>query len=216
MRGRLSTRVTLTQEGWGRNRFRGWPILVGMVAKSRTTLDEFLAAPAGEPEVELIEGEAVPKPMVGKKRSLLVSRLIYLLQAYVEQSASASDVDTELRHLNREQEWVFLPDISVTLRERLPGVALAENQPVEVMPDFAIEVLSPDDRPGRIAQKIAQYMRAGVRLLWIVDPETEQVTAWSPDAPPVTAASEGVLSAAPVLPGFSVDLEALFGRVREA
>ena len=98
----------------------------------------------------------------------------------------------------------------------LAGFTLGESQPIEVMPGFAIEVLSSDDRPGRIAQKIAQYMRAGIRLLWIVDPETEQVTAWSPDAPPLIATIGRTLDAAPVLEGFRVDLETLFGRVREA
>jgi Uma2 family endonuclease len=52
--------------------------------------------------------------------------------------------------------------------------------PVEVPPDFAIEVLSPGDYPGRVLEKADFYMRSGTELLWIVDPELESVTVYGP------------------------------------
>jgi Uma2 family endonuclease len=125
-------------------------------------------------------------------------------------------VDTELRHLDRDAEWVFLPDISVTLAGRLTVPPADDDSIVEVPPDFVIEVLSPDDRPGRVGQRIAYYMRAGVRLLWVVDPAAEEVTVCEPGAAPRIVASPAVLSAEPVLPGFEVDLARLFGVLHEA
>jgi Uma2 family endonuclease len=122
----------------------------------------------------------------------------------------------ELRHLHRPEEWVFLPDIALTLRDRLAGVSFAgDSRPEEALPDFAVEVLSPGDRPGRVQLKVDHYMRAGIRLLWVVYPEEELVAVWEPGKPPRMAGSEGVLDASPVLPGFRVDLAELFGRVRE-
>ncbi|MFN0149014.1 MAG: Uma2 family endonuclease, partial [Dehalococcoidia bacterium] len=64
-----------------------------------------------------------------------------------------------------------------------------------------------------VTRKITHYMASGVTLLWVVDPEDEQVTVWERGAPPRLAAPGELLSAAPVLPGFSVDLAALFARL---
>jgi Uma2 family endonuclease len=114
-----------------------------------------------------------------------------------------ADVDTELRHVDRANHWVFLPDVSVTVQSRLHDVDPSIN-PVEVLPDVAIEVLSPEDRPGAITRKIARYMQAGVPLLWVVDPEARQLTAWRPGASPQTFGADDTVSAAPILPGFSL------------
>ncbi|MGH2633494.1 MAG: Uma2 family endonuclease [Tepidiformaceae bacterium] len=130
-------------------------------------------------------------------------------------SSGEGRVETESRHIERRDEWVFLPDISVTLKSRVSGPAAELPGLVDVVPDFAIEVLSPDDQPGRITQRIAHYMRSGVRLLWIVDPEAERVTVWQPGEAPSDLAAPAMLSAAPILANFGLDLAALFGRLNE-
>ncbi len=184
-----------------------------MATKARVSLEEFLALEPCEPELELMDGEVIQRPMVGKKHSQVAGELHFLLKTHVRETSEA-DVDFELRHLDPHTEWVFLPDVSVTLRQRLKGISFDENQPVEVLPDLAIEVLSPDDRPGRVARKIAHYMQAGVPLLWVIDPEAEQVTVWKPGESPRTAGPDDELDAAPVLPGFRVHLAALFEHAR--
>lgn len=157
-----------------------------------------------------MDGEVLQKAMVGKRHSRVVARLIHLLMQYAERTGASIDVDTELRHLRREDEWVFLPDVSVTRSARLADLDESSAAPVEVLPDFAIEVLSPDDRPGQVAQKIARYMQAGVPLLWVVDPDAQQVTAWTPAGSPETVGSDGILDASPVLDGFEVEASRLF------
>lgn len=157
-----------------------------------------------------MDGGSLQKAIAGKRHSRVVARLIHLLMQYAERTGAAIDVDTELRHLRREDEWVFLPDVSVTRSERLAGVDEASAAPIEVLPDFAIEVLSPDDRPGQVAQKIARYMQAGVPLLWVVDPDAQQVTAWTPGGAPETVGSDGQLDASPVLDGVEVEASLLF------
>ena len=180
--------------------------------KTRVTLEQFLAIPEEKPYRELMDGEVVEKPMAGRRHSVVVTELIWLLRSHLEGNAVGM-VDTELRHLDREPEWVFLPDISVTLHSRSRTPAREASGPEEVLPDFAIEVLSPEDRPGRVTRKITHYMDSGVTLLWVVDPDDEQVTVWERGAAPRLAAPGERLTAAPVLPGFSVDLAALFARL---
>ncbi len=178
--------------------------------KTRVTLEEYLRIPEPDeaPYLELIDGEVIQKPMPSLSHATVVVEVITDLGGYLRQTGEGR-LHTELRHAHRDDEWVFLPDISVTLTNRLPGPPAEVRGPVEVMPDFAIEVLSPDDQPGRVTQRIAHYMKSGVRLLWIIDPDNEQVTTWQPGRDPVLVTG-GSLDAAPVLPRFSLDLEALF------
>ncbi len=116
--------------------------------------------------------------------------------------------------IDRRHGWVFIPDVSVTLRERLAGRFFKENKPVDVLPNFAIEVLSPDDRPGRVTRKIAHYMQSGVRLLWFIDPEEQEVTAWRPGETPESVSAPGTITANPVLPDLSVELTDLFSVIK--
>jgi len=186
-----------------------------MVLKTRTSLAEYLALPTTKPWLELMDGEVFEKPMVNRNHSRLTSRLIHWLIAHLDESGEGV-VDTELRHGYLEEEWVFLPDISVTLKGRLPyPPADTPKGPFEVLPDFAIEVVSPDDLPGRLQRRIAHYMRSGVRLLWVVDPEAEKVTVWEPGATPMDYSAPAILAAAPVLPDFELDLGRLFSYLHE-
>ena len=185
-----------------------------MKTRERVSLAEFLKLPESKPYLELCDGEVVEKAMPNRRHSQLVSELVIDIGNHLRAHPIAR-VDTELRHVELETDWVFLPDVSVTLKSRRPTPSANDKGPVAVVPDFAIEVLSPDDRPGRLTRRIADYMNAGLTLLWVIDPEDEQVTVWERGAEP-RAVSAGDLSAAPVLPGFSVNLEALFATLHES
>ncbi|MGE0600887.1 MAG: Uma2 family endonuclease [Dehalococcoidia bacterium] len=186
-----------------------------MVVKTHTTLAEFLALPQTRPYLELMDGEVIEKPSPNRNHSRLVTWLIFVLMSYVERTGEAV-VDSELRHNFAEEEWVFLPDISVTLRERLT-YSPADTPPgaYEVLPDLAIEVVSPDDQPGRLQRRIAHYMRSGVRLLWVVDPDAEKVTVWKPGELPHDFSGTSTIRAEGVLSDFSLDLGEMFGRLHQ-
>jgi Uma2 family endonuclease len=184
-----------------------------MVLKTRTTLTEFLALPETKPYLELMDGEVYEKPMPNRKHGTIVGFLIQILRNYLDRTREAR-VETEVRHLEDEEEWVFLPDISITLRSRI-GPPAETADPVETLPDLAIEVVSPGDRAGRLQRRIAHYMRAGVPLLWVVDLESETVTVWQPGATPEEFAAPQMVSAAPVLRDFQLDLRELFDSLRD-
>lgn len=180
-----------------------------MTTPTRVSLDEFLALEETKPYLELIGGEVVPKAMPGPKHSATVVELVTELRLFLRDHPVAR-VDTELRHLQRGESRVYLPDVSVTLRERVSGGA----GPVESPPDFAIEVLSPDDRAGRVAERVDFYLRAGTLLVWIVDPELETVSVYRPGQAPEFHRPPATIDARPVLAGFALDLAALFAAIR--
>ncbi len=78
-------------------------------------------------------------------------------------------------------------------------------------PDLAAEVLSPSDRMADALAKVAMYLDAGVRLVWLVDPVSQTVTIFRPDETPTKLEASDSLDGGDVLPGFSVPITELFG-----
>ena len=62
-----------------------------------------------------------------------------------------------------------------------------------------------------VQEKIGEYLKNGTRLVWLVDPFQETVTAYRPNAEPVLFSRSERLTGDPELPGFSVSVAELFG-----
>jgi Uma2 family endonuclease len=79
------------------------------------------------------------------------------------------------------------------------------------VPDIVGEVASPGDTGEDLLKKAREYLRGGVRLVWVVYPLTQEVHAYSPGANQVrvyTVTDE--LDAGDILPGFHTSVAALF------
>ena len=96
------------------------------------------------------------------------------------------------------------PDVSFVAAGRLDTET---NRPFpELAPDLAVEVVSPSDRPRQILDKVGEYLQAGVRLVWVIEPKKRQATAYRglTDVRVIDAA--GSLDGEDVLPGFTCRL----------
>lgn len=181
-----------------------------MATKTRLTLEEFLALPETEPPSEYICGEVVQKVAPSWNHGVLVLEIGAMLRDYLRKSGEGF-VNSELRHAARAEQRAYLPDVNVTLQERAPRAReLRRRGPIEVPPDFAIEVLSPDDNASRVLEKVDFYIRNGVRLVWLVDPDLETITVYRPGEAPRTHRALEVIDAAPVLRDFHLSLADLF------
>lgn len=179
-----------------------------MSTKTRITIDEFLALPETEPPSELIDGEVVQKVSPNLKHSVLALELGALLRDHVR-PRRAGIVGVEGRHIARVVGRVYLPDVHVTLAGKMPAEAW-RGGPIDVAPDLAIEILSPDDKASLTLDRIDFYFRVGVRLVWIVDPERETVGAYRAGGAGAIHRPPEIIDASPVLPEFRLDLAALF------
>ncbi|MFN0096944.1 MAG: Uma2 family endonuclease [Dehalococcoidia bacterium] len=175
---------------------------------TRLTLEEFLRRPETEPASEFVCGEVIPKPMPNAFHGAIVMYLGHLLLSHIL-PRKLGWVLTETRHADSAENRSYLPDVSVLLR-RPGGPSSLVLGPLWFPPDLAVEVSSPDDRPTRIADKLAFYLRAGVPLVWIIDPEERSLVAYRPGQQPEYFRHEGSVSGDPVLPGLILDLAGLF------
>jgi Uma2 family endonuclease len=181
-----------------------------MVTATRMTLDEFLGLPETEPPAEFVCGRIVQKPMPTWDHSSLAARIAAFFTLYFMRNREGF-VNTELRHAERSEDRAYLPDVSVTRREHAPKSRQERQRgPIEHVPDIAIEVVSPDDRPGRLAERVAFYLRAGVPLVWVVEPDERTISVFEPGRPARILGVEDTIDAAPVLSSFSMALDELF------
>ena len=108
-----------------------------------------------------------------------------------------------------DERTVVVPDVAFIRWDRFPdGKMTSRYSPVP--PDLAVEVQSPTDEPGEMTAKRGLYARAGVPLLWWVDPATRTVTVHRPGHAPATLTETDTLDGADVLPGLSIPVAEIF------
>ncbi|MGI8914417.1 MAG: Uma2 family endonuclease, partial [Chloroflexota bacterium] len=82
------------------------------------------------------------------------------------------------------------------------------------VPDLVVEIISPSDRADRVLDKVHDWLRAGVQLLWYVDPDTGSTAVYQRDRVTYVTADE-VLDGGDALPGFQIQLGAILRELRE-
>lgn len=178
-----------------------------MVATRRVTIDEFAKMPV-EGIWELIDGEPIELSPAAGRSSWVGGRLFSRLERHVEANGIGWAFPAEAGFiLFDDRQTVRSPDAAVVLRDRLTA---PPDSFVPLAPDLAVEVLSPSDRMADAMGKITMYLQAGVRLVWLVDPETLTVIVFRQDAAPKMIAEGGTLDGGDVLPGFGVPVAELF------
>jgi len=120
--------------------------------------------------------------------------------------------------LERDPDTLLCPDVAFIRRERLPAVSL-EPRFLKLPPDLAVEVLSPTDRPAAVRAKVADYLRLGVRAVWVVDPARRTVRIHSRIGRHTTEAlraEDDTLDGGEVVPGFHCRVAELFADLRRS
>jgi Uma2 family endonuclease len=111
--------------------------------------------------------------------------------------------------LSRDPDTLRGPDVSFVRSERFEANE-ARRSYIRGGPDLAVEILSPSNRPGEMRARVAEYLAAGTRLVWVVDPERETVTTYRSLFEPRRVGRDGTLDGEDVLPGLSISAAELF------
>ena len=178
------------------------------------TVQDVLAIDArGERCPELVDGVLLEKT-VGWRESKLAMLIGAALLQFVRAGrlGSITSPDGPVRLLPR---MVRIPDVAFYSRERMRSVPKPVPPVPALVPDLAVEVLSESNTRREMDEKLADYFRAGVRLVWYFDPQarTVQVFASPTDMTILTAAD--TLTGGEVLPGFALPLAGLFAELDE-
>ncbi len=126
------------------------------------SLDQYLHE-FWEPDREFVDGEVVERNMGEKDHAAWQAALLALLRTWRE--SAHIRVFPELR-LQTTPTHFRIPDLMAIDRDA------PDEQIITHAPLLCVEILSPEDRFGRMEEKIDEYFRMGVRTVWIIDPRT--------------------------------------------
>jgi Uma2 family endonuclease len=175
------------------------------------TADELFELNLPDKRTELVKGVLVVREPAGYRHGLLTARLAKRLMDHVDARALGAIVVNDTGFwLERGPDTVRGPDVAFIARERAPDPDFAKYP--ALAPDLVVEVLSPGDRPGEVHAKVGDWLSAGCRLVWVVDPQRRVARVYRADGTETFVPDTGVLEGEDVVPGFSCRLGDLLGR----
>ena len=159
---------------------------------------------------ELVAGSVVMEPMPSFGHGAASLRVGYLLNRHIDEHKIGGLVLGETGYvLHRNPDTVRGPDASYVSAERLKAWN-GKGPFFEGAPDLAVEVLSPSNTRAEMTEKVAEYLSAGGKEVWIADADRRQLTVHREGEAPRILGPEDTLDGGDVLPGFSVRVSALF------
>ncbi|TVR24012.1 MAG: Uma2 family endonuclease [Anaerolineaceae bacterium] len=163
--------------------------------------------------LELVHGEVVEK-MPTETHGKLAALIAYFLLAFIRPRGIRAHVGVEVRHEAPDDAYNSrLPDVSLRFSDAPP----VSDGAVSQMPDLAVEIQSPTDRPHQMREKALYYLSKGAHMVWLVYPAARQVEICTLDADDKlviqTVTPGGTLTAGDVLPEFELVVDELFSEL---
>jgi Uma2 family endonuclease len=175
------------------------------------TAEEFAQLPDDGQLAELVRGRIVLLNMPRPRHGEICGRVVRLLGNHVDEHdlgrvvCNDSGVITE-----RDPDTVRGADVAFYSYARVPKGPLPSHGYLAVAPDVTFEVRSPGDRWSAILTKVAEYLRAGVTAVCVLDPATERAHVYQEDTPVEVFNADEELTLPPPLDGFRVQVGRFF------
>jgi Uma2 family endonuclease len=176
-------------------------------ARSPATEADLLRIPNDGRKYELVDGQIRVSP-AGARHGLIVVELTARLLAFVKRKRLGYVFESSTG-FRLSKGNVRSPDISFVARGRFKKELVPKGF-IPFPPDLAVEVLSPEDRPRFVLDKVGEFLDAGVRTVWVLDPEARGASVYRSLTNVQTLSEKDQLSAEEVLPGFRCRLRDIF------
>lgn len=188
---------------------------MGVLEKAYTAEDLWKLA-AGDKRYDLSRGVLIemppPKSLHGKVATLLGHFLFTHVSAYGLGEVYTHEIGFLLA---TDPDTVRSPDVSFIRAEvfqRITG-GTGEEYPdryLPVAPTIAVEIVSPSERTGDVADKVRDYLDAGTELVWVVYPREKHVLVYQPAQTARLLTMDHALTAPDILPGFELPVRDIF------
>jgi Uma2 family endonuclease len=183
--------------------------IADMVTQDAMTAEELYRLNLPDKRTELVAGRLIVREPPGFRHGRVAAQIALRVGNYVEKHDMGIVLAGDPGFiLQRGPDTVRAPDVAFIFRHRLP-----DPEPVayaELAPDLAVEVLSPGDRPGETLAKVADWLNAGTRLVWVVDPGRRQLRVYRADGTEALLSGGDRLDGEQVVPDFSIDVADIF------
>lgn len=179
------------------------------IPEKTITLEEFLKLPETKPASEYINGQVIQKPMPQGKHSMLQGELVTAINAVVKKQRIACAFP-ELRCTFGERSIV--PDVAVFAWSRIP---IDENGDIAnvfpLAPDWAIEILSPDQSPTKVTGNLLHCLKHGCQMGWLIDLDEKSILIYPlGQQPELLQAEQDVLLIPNLVAGLQLTVGSIF------
>lgn len=185
--------------------------MIGAMVEAKTRLvnaDDLVQMPDDGHKYELRRGELIKMAPAGDEHGEIGTNALAFLWNHVRPNklGVVFSADTGFR-LESDPDTVRTPDVGFISRERRPPRSQGY---LSVPPDLAIEVVSPNDSASDVHEKVAEYLAAGSRLVWVIYPRTRTVVIHRANGTIEERRVGQSLEGEDVVPGFSCAVAQLF------
>lgn len=171
-----------------------------MTSPALLTADDLLRLQPPDKHTELVRGVMIVREPPGCRHGDIAVNLTVVLSQFVR-IHNLGRVWSETGYvLFSDPDTVRGPDLSFVRQERVPDPI--PRGYARFAPDLAIEILSPNDRPGETLEKVADYLNAGSALVWVIDPDRRQARVHRANGTITVVNESESLDGEDVLPGF--------------
>ena len=186
------------------------------IVEAPITPDELLLMPDEGQGYELVDGE-LRERIVSKESSRAAARIIHFLESFVDRGFPGwvYSEGNSYRCFTDDPTRVRRADVSYISIESMPVETYEDEGHCTTVPDLVAEVVSPNDLSVEVEAKRDQWLEAGVKIVWIVHPNTRTVHVHRADGGYSFLKAADTLTAEGVLPGFSVPVAKLFRKPGE-
>jgi len=173
------------------------------------TANDLLMLEGSGKSTELVRGRLIVREPSGTYHGRVQGILHVLVGSFVRAHdlGAVFGQDTGFK-IASDPDTVRAPDVAFVDRTR--GAQIPRRGYAALAPDLVAEILSPDDRPGEVLAKVGEWLEAGVRLAWVIDPDRRVASVYRADGSVMTVSSDADVDGEAVVPGFSFRLSELF------
>ena len=164
---------------------------------------------------EIVHGQWVQtseERMAGELHGAIGTNVILALGSYVKAHQLGRVYPADTTYILEEDahgvQLMRLPDVSFVAAARMK--THERHTYYQLAPDIAIEIISPSERAVNMRVKLKDYLRTGVRQVWHVYPETQEVVVYGADGTVHTYGVGQTIPGADVLPGFTLTVADIF------
>ena len=173
------------------------------------TAEELFNMPDDGYSYELVRGELRKMAPTGGEHGWIESDINGSLIPYVKANNLGRTFGGNTGFfLERDPDHVRAPDVAFVRRERVEAIGRQTRYWPEA-PDFAVEVISPDDRYTEVNEKVADWLTAGTRMVVVVNPRNRTVNVHTQDGT-VTLGMDDTLDGGDVVPGWQMPVADIF------
>jgi Uma2 family endonuclease len=175
-----------------------------------STADELFAMPDDGFRYELVKGELRKMSPAGSEHGAIIINISVLLGQYVKSNKLGVCFAAETGFkIASDPDTVRAPDVAFVRRERIPESGIPKKF-WPGAPDLAVEVVSPGDTFNEVEEKVEQWLSAGTRAVWIVNPRRRSVSVYRSMTGVARLSEADELEGGEVVPGFRCKVSEIF------